>query len=71
MLLKHASNVPACALAIEEAFLKAGFPESVFKTLLIGAGDALKLIEDDKVDAVSLTGARRREKRSRQPREDV
>ncbi len=59
VLLKHASNVPACALAIEEAFLKAGFPENVFKTLIIGASDALKLIEDDKVDAVSLTGSTR------------
>lgn len=58
-LLKHASNVTACALAIEEAFLKAGFPENVFKTLIIGAQDALKLIEDDKVDAVSLTGSAR------------
>jgi succinate-semialdehyde dehydrogenase / glutarate-semialdehyde dehydrogenase len=56
-LLKHASNVPACALAIEEAFLKAGFPENVFKTLIIGAKDARRLIEDDKVDAVSLTGS--------------
>jgi succinate-semialdehyde dehydrogenase/glutarate-semialdehyde dehydrogenase len=59
VLLKHASNVPACALAIEDAFLKAGFPENVFKTLLIGASSALKLIEDDKVDAVSLTGSAR------------
>jgi succinate-semialdehyde dehydrogenase/glutarate-semialdehyde dehydrogenase len=57
VLLKHASNVPASALAIEEAFKAAGFPENVFKTLLIGAKDALKLIEDDKVDAVSLTGS--------------
>ena len=57
VLLKHASNVPACALAIEDAFLKAGFPENVFKTLIIGAAAALKLIEDDKVDAVSLTGS--------------
>jgi succinate-semialdehyde dehydrogenase/glutarate-semialdehyde dehydrogenase len=56
VLLKHASNVPACALAVEDAFLRAGFPENVLKTLLIGAEDVLKLIEDDKVDAVSLTG---------------
>jgi len=55
--LKHASNVPMCALAIEEAFRKAGFPENVFKTFLMQAGDALKLIDDDKVDAVSLTGS--------------
>jgi len=57
VILKHASNVPMCALAIEEAFRKAGFPENVFKTLLIDAGGAQKLIEDDKVDAVSLTGS--------------
>lgn len=57
VLLKHASNVPICALAIEEAFIKAGFPENVFKTLLIGAREALGLIEQDLVDAVSLTGS--------------
>ncbi|MGE5300115.1 MAG: NAD-dependent succinate-semialdehyde dehydrogenase [Acidobacteriota bacterium] len=55
--LKHASNVPMCALAIEDAFRKAGFPENVFKTFLIRAGDALRLIDEDKVDAVSLTGS--------------
>jgi succinate-semialdehyde dehydrogenase / glutarate-semialdehyde dehydrogenase len=57
VLLKHASNVPLCALAIQEAFLKAGFPENVFTTLLIDARSALNLIEEDKVDAVSLTGS--------------
>jgi succinate-semialdehyde dehydrogenase / glutarate-semialdehyde dehydrogenase len=57
VLLKHASNVPMTALAIEEAFRAAGFPESVFKTLLIGPKAAMKLIEEDKVDAVSLTGS--------------
>jgi succinate-semialdehyde dehydrogenase/glutarate-semialdehyde dehydrogenase len=56
VVLKHASNVPMSALAIEEAFRKAGFPENVFKTLLIEARDALRLIDEDKVDAVSLTG---------------
>jgi len=55
--LKHASNVPMSALAIEEAFRKAGFPESVFKTFLIQPKDALRLIDEDKVDAVSLTGS--------------
>jgi succinate-semialdehyde dehydrogenase/glutarate-semialdehyde dehydrogenase len=55
--LKHASNVPMSALAIEEAFRKAGFPENVFKAFLIQAEDALRLIDDDKVDAVSLTGS--------------
>lgn len=57
VLLKHASNVPMSALAIEEAFRKAGFPENVFKTLLIEAREALRLIDEDKVDAVSLTGS--------------
>lgn len=57
VVLKHASNVPMTALAIEDAFKAAGFPENVFKTLLIDARTALKLIDDDKVDAVSLTGS--------------
>jgi succinate-semialdehyde dehydrogenase/glutarate-semialdehyde dehydrogenase len=57
VVLKHASNVPMSALAIEEAFGKAGFPANVFKTLLIGARDALKFIDEDKVDAVSFTGS--------------
>ncbi len=57
VLLKHASNVPISALAIEEAFLAAGFPENVFKTLLIESQEALRLIDEDKVDAVSLTGS--------------
>ncbi len=55
--LKHASNVPMSALAIEEAFSKAGFPENIFATFLIRAQDALRLIDEDKVDAVSLTGS--------------
>ncbi len=59
VLLKHASNVPMTALAIEDAYRKAGFPENVFKTLLISAKDAIKLIDDDLVDAVSLTGSNR------------
>jgi succinate-semialdehyde dehydrogenase/glutarate-semialdehyde dehydrogenase len=57
VVLKHASNVPQSALAIEDAFTKAGFPDHVFKTLLIGAKEALNLIDEDKVDAVSLTGS--------------
>jgi len=57
VVLKHASNVPMCALAIEESFRKAGFPESIFKTLLIGAGEAQRLVDKDLVDAVSLTGS--------------
>ncbi len=59
VLLKHASNVPMTALAIEDSFRKAGFPENVFKTLLISSKEALKLIDDDLVDSVSLTGSNR------------
>jgi succinate-semialdehyde dehydrogenase/glutarate-semialdehyde dehydrogenase len=58
-LLKHASNVPMTALAIEEAFRKAGFPENVFKTVLIDVPETLRLIDDDLVDGVSLTGSNR------------
>jgi len=57
VVLKHASNVPMTALAIEDSFKKAGFPESVFKTLLINSAETLRLIDEDKVDAVSLTGS--------------
>jgi succinate-semialdehyde dehydrogenase/glutarate-semialdehyde dehydrogenase len=57
VVLKHASNVPMTALAIEEAFRKAGFPDNVFKTLLIDSSSALRLIDEDRVDAVSLTGS--------------
>ena len=59
VVLKHASNVPMTALAIEDAFRKAGFPENVFKTLLIDPAAAVKLIDDDLVDAVALTGSNR------------
>jgi succinate-semialdehyde dehydrogenase/glutarate-semialdehyde dehydrogenase len=56
-LLKHASNVPQCALAIEEVFRIAGFPEGVFQTLLIGSGKVNKIIDDPRVKAVTLTGS--------------
>ena len=56
-LLKHASNVPQCALAIEEIFQKAGFPEGVFQTLLIGANQVGDVIADDRVKAATLTGS--------------
>ena len=56
-LLKHASNVPECALAIERVFLEAGFPEGVFQTLLIEAERTGKLLEDDRVVAATLTGS--------------
>jgi len=56
-LLKHASNVPACALAIEAIFREAGFPDGVFQTLLIGSDKVARVIEDERVRAVTLTGS--------------
>lgn len=56
-LLKHASNVPGCALAIEEVFVEAGLPADVFRTLLIPAGRVNRVIEDKRVHAVTLTGS--------------
>lgn len=56
-LLKHASNVPKCALLIEEIFTKAGFPENVFKTLLIDSKPVSDIIKHPKVAAVTLTGS--------------
>ena len=56
-LLKHASNVPGCALAIEGVFHEAGFPRDLFKTLLLPSSAVKALIEDDHVAAVTLTGS--------------
>ena len=56
-VLKHASNVPGCALALEEVFREASFPQDVFRTLLIPSRDVCAIIEDDAVCAVSLTGS--------------
>jgi succinate-semialdehyde dehydrogenase/glutarate-semialdehyde dehydrogenase len=56
-VLKHASNVPGCAMAIEEVFVQAGFPQSVFRTLLIGSRQVKAVIEHPLVAAVTLTGS--------------
>src|SRR5689334_24332594 len=54
-LLKHASDVPGCALAIEEVLHQAGVPTDLFRTLLLSSGDVKTLIEDKNVAAVTLT----------------
>jgi succinate-semialdehyde dehydrogenase / glutarate-semialdehyde dehydrogenase len=56
-LLKHASNVPQCALALESLFLEAGFPEGAFQTLLIGSAQVDALLNDPRIVAATLTGS--------------
>ena len=56
-LLKHASNVPQCALAIQEIFRRAGWPEGCFQTLLIETDRVRRVIEDPRVVAATLTGS--------------
>jgi succinate-semialdehyde dehydrogenase/glutarate-semialdehyde dehydrogenase len=56
-LLKHASNVPQCALAIEDIVKRAGFPPGVFQTLLIGAAPVAEIMADERVAAATLTGS--------------
>jgi succinate-semialdehyde dehydrogenase/glutarate-semialdehyde dehydrogenase len=56
-LLKHASNVTGCALAIESVLQRAGLPEGVFRTLVIGSGAVGELIDRPEVSAVTLTGS--------------
>jgi succinate-semialdehyde dehydrogenase / glutarate-semialdehyde dehydrogenase len=58
-LLKHAANVPQCAIAIEEIFCRAGFPEDVFQTLLVETDQVASIIDDARVKAVTLTGSER------------
>ena len=56
-LLKHASNVPQCALEIEKIFLEAGFPKGAFQTLLIGSQQVDSILNDPRVVAATLTGS--------------
>ena len=58
-LLKHASNVPGCALAIEEVFREAGYPGGVFQALLIPSDRVADVLADDRVEAATLTGSDR------------
>jgi len=57
VLLKHASNVPMCALEIEKVFTEAGLPEGVYSTLLVDGPTASSLISKDEINAVSFTGS--------------
>ena len=57
IVLKHASNVPQCALAIEGVVREAGFPEGLLRTVLVGGSDAERLIDDARIAAVTLTGS--------------
>ncbi len=56
-VLKHASNVPRCALAIEKIFIDSGFPVGAFQTLLIGARRVESVVNDQRVTAITLTGS--------------
>ena len=56
-VLKHASNVPQCALALEDLFRRAGAPNGVFQTLLVGGDVVDRIVADDRVAAVTLTGS--------------
>jgi len=56
-VLKHASNVPGCALAIEDIFRRAGFPANLFRTLLVGSGQVETVLENPLIRAATLTGS--------------
>src|SRR6202045_3893873 len=64
-LLKHASNVPQCALAIEGIFLEAGFPPGAFQTLLIGSPQVDAILNDPRIVAATLTGSEHRSRNCR------
>lgn len=57
VILKHASNVPRCSLALEDLALRAGLPQGVFQSLLIGSSKVARIIQDPRVAAVTLTGS--------------
>ena len=57
VVLKHADNVPGCAMALDEAFQEAGFPTGVFQTLMIGIPAVDHVIKDPRIQAVTLTGS--------------
>ena len=56
-LLKHASNVPQCALYLGDLFARGGFPEGAFQTLLVEGKDVIPLVDDARIRAVTLTGS--------------
>src|SRR5205823_7897218 len=56
-VLKHASNVPGCALALEQLFREAGFPQGLLRTVLVSGGGIEPLIADKRISAVTLTGS--------------
>ncbi|MFW5703882.1 MAG: NAD-dependent succinate-semialdehyde dehydrogenase [Patescibacteria group bacterium] len=57
MVLKHSSNVTKCALAIEDMFREAGFPDGVFTTIVVSGADMKRVIQDDRIEAVTVTGS--------------
>jgi succinate-semialdehyde dehydrogenase/glutarate-semialdehyde dehydrogenase len=57
VVLKHSSNVPKCALTVEEIFQKAGFPQDVFRTLMISSAQVAPVIENERIRGVALTGS--------------
>ncbi len=56
-ILKHASNVSGCALAIEDVFVKAGYPENIFRTILLPSSQMESVIKNEKIEAITLTGS--------------